>query len=149
MTTSMPSGKDWREDGLMQLALKGSRRSHPSSAEGGSLSWWRFWRRRRRWEVAAWASGLMSAHEYVAIVCPALRRASRPVEMPAQISTTCSGRLGGVYRLQCRRDGFVCQGWVRGPVGGGVGVGCGDGCRWDSWVWLTCGWGVGGVRVGE
>jgi hypothetical protein len=64
----MPSGKDWRQDGLMQLALKGSRRSQPTRAEDGSLSGWRFWRERRRWEAAAWASGLMSAHEYEAMV---------------------------------------------------------------------------------
>ena len=40
MMTSMPSGKDCREAGLMQLALKGRRRSQPAKADEGSCSIW-------------------------------------------------------------------------------------------------------------
>jgi hypothetical protein len=72
--------------------------------------------------------------------------------MPAQISTTCRGRLGVVYRRHCSRDGFVCQGWYGVPAGGGRGVGCGDGLRWDiwhSWYGRFAGWVEGVWELGK
>ena len=115
----------------MQLALKGSQRSHPTKASAGSCWGCRAWRASRRWEAAVWASGLISAHEYEAMWWPARSNASSPVAIPAQISTTCRGLLGVRYGRMCVSDGSCGQrsagggSRVFGEVGGvqlGVGV---------------------------
>jgi hypothetical protein len=71
-----------------------------------------------RWAVAVCASGLMSAHEYEAMWCPARSSASSPVAIPAQISITCRGLLGVQYGRMFASDGSCGQRLV--GVGRGV-----------------------------
>ena len=54
-----------------------------------------------RCAVAVCASGLMSAQEYEAMLWPVLSRASNPVAIPAQISTTWRGLFGMSYGRMC------------------------------------------------
>ncbi len=66
----------------------------------------------RRCDVAVCASGLMSAHEYEATLWPVLSRASSPVAIPAQISTTWRGLSGMLYGRTCVSVGSCGQdGW--------------------------------------
>ncbi len=51
-----------------------------------------------RWDVAVWASGLMSAHMYKAPMWLALSIDSSPMAMAAQASTMWSGR----FRTRCK-----------------------------------------------
>ena len=83
----------------------------------------------RRCDVAVCASGLMSAHEYEAMLCPVLSSASSPVAIPAQISTTWRGLLGMLYGRTCVSVGSCGQnGWSVSEGAGDVrGVQFGEG----------------------
>ena len=152
MTMSMPCGKCASMEGERQFALNGSRRSQWMVEAGVRRVGYRVCRTDNRWAVAVCASGLMSAHEYEAIRCPARSRASSPVAIPAQISTTCRGRLGVLYGLMCVSDGSCGQGTGGGSSGesGGVGgVQFGVGVRSERGrVGGSCG-GVAGCRAEE
>ena len=118
MMMSMPFGKCVSMAGERQFALNGILRSQWTVESGVRRVGYRVCRTDIRWAVAVCASGLMSAHEYEAMWCPARSSASSPVAIPAQISITCRGLLGVRYGRMCVSDGSCGQ----RSAGGGNGV---------------------------
>jgi hypothetical protein len=102
--------------------LNGSRLSQWDVASGVRRVGYRDCKVHRRCDVAVCASGLMSAHEYEAMLCPVLSRASSPVAIPAQISTTWRGLFGMLYGRTCVSVGSCGQdGWDGSDKAGEVG----------------------------
>ena len=150
MTMSIPLGKFVIMAGERQLALNGSRRSQWMVEPLGRRVGYRVCSADIRWAVAVCASGLMSAHEYEAMRCPARSSASSPVAIPAQTSTTWRGLLGVLYGLMRVSDGSCGQGVVGEGIGGigeVGGVQLGVGVRFERGRVGRFGGGVVGCRA--
>jgi hypothetical protein len=95
---STPAGKACVNNARVMVRVSMGRRvSHPSIASRGRRLGCLFRSLASMCDVAACASGSMSAHVYEATAWPALRTASSPVAMPPQSSTMCRGLEGRVY----------------------------------------------------